>query len=452
MEAETYLSSGYGLRIAIEGRPGGWKRFDQFACVTMPNRTKATLVSPEFGTPFLAATQVFDIRPFPRKFLAVGKIADGQALFTKPGTILITRSGAVGRATLATIAHNGTLISDDLMRIEPRDAAMWGWLYAYLRSPQARAIMVGSHYGHMIKHLETSHLAALPIPVVRSQVAADFKRTLEKILDLRNRGYQLTLEAEARFEHSFGPLKVKDWGETGFSIRASAALFGGRRRFEATPHNPGARTIWRHLIKSGRSFSKISSAGFDVWLPTRFRRTPAQDGVWLLGSAELFETNPDLEKCIADGDFGDRNRGRVKTGWLLLARSGQIYGINGSVVLATEALEEKVISDHVIRIAPRTDAQMRIGYLHTALSHPSLGRPLVKSLAYGSSIPEIDPGDFAQFEVVRLTRTEEEAIANLAEEAADKRAKADILERELAADAGKLIDRFLAGDTRAFVS
>ena len=159
-----------------------------------------------------------------------------------------------------------------------------------------------------------------------------------------------------------------------------------------------------------------------------------------------------MEKCIADGDFGDRNRGRVKTGWLLLARSGQTYGINGSVVLATEALEEKVISDHVIRIAPRKDAQIRIGYLHTALSHPSLGRPLVKALAYGSSIPEIDPSDFASFEVVRLTRSEEDAIADLAEEAAPKRAKADILERELAANAGKLIDCFLAGDTREFVS
>src|SRR5882724_4220783 len=70
MEAETYLSSGYGLRVAIEGRPGGWKRFDKLARVWQPSRLKGIQVSPEFGTPFLAATQVFDIRPVSRKWLA----------------------------------------------------------------------------------------------------------------------------------------------------------------------------------------------------------------------------------------------------------------------------------------------------------------------------------------------------------------------------------------------
>ena len=30
MEAETYLSSGYGLRLAIEERPTGWRRFEQW--------------------------------------------------------------------------------------------------------------------------------------------------------------------------------------------------------------------------------------------------------------------------------------------------------------------------------------------------------------------------------------------------------------------------------------
>ena len=54
----------------------------------------------------------------------------------------------------------------------------------------------------------------------------------------------------------------------------------------------------------------------------------------LLGSAYLFEMNPDIEKRIADGDFGDRHARRVKQDWLLLARSGQTYGLNGTLVIA----------------------------------------------------------------------------------------------------------------------
>jgi hypothetical protein len=49
-----------------------------------------------------------------------------------------------------------------------------------------------------------------------------------------------------------------------------------------------------------------------------------------------------------------------------------------------------------------------------ALSHPVFGRPLVKSIAYGSSIPEIEVADIEAFEVVRLKPSEESAIAELA--------------------------------------
>jgi type I restriction enzyme, S subunit len=176
MEAETYLSTGYGLRLAIEERATGWRRLGQMAHVWQPSRLKGIQVGPDFGTPFLAATQVFDIRPIPRKWLAIDKIDDAASLFTHTGSILVTRSGSVGRATLATEALKGVLCSDDLLRVEALAPEQWGWLYAYLRSPQVRAMMNSVQYGHIIKHLETSHLDALPIPMVRDDIAADFHK------------------------------------------------------------------------------------------------------------------------------------------------------------------------------------------------------------------------------------------------------------------------------------
>jgi hypothetical protein len=127
-----------------------------------------------------------------------------------------------------------------------------------------------------------------------------------------------------------------------------------------------------------------------------------------------------------------------------MARSGQIYGINGSFVLATQALADKVISDHIVRIAPSEKPQIRTGYMVTALSHPILGRPLVKSMAYGSSIPELEPEDIAQFQLVRLHKRDEDHIAALAEKSAELRGKADILENQLASDADSILDRFIA--------
>ena len=444
MEAETYLSRGFSLREAIEARPTGWKPFGDLACVEQPGRLKGILVSQEYGTPFLAATQVFDVRPIPRKFLALDKMETAKDCFVGDGTILVTRSGSVGRSTLAHAPHRGVVISDDLLRVFAKDKRDYGWLYAYLHAPQVRAMTIGAQYGHIIKHLEISHLEALPIPTIDDATAAEFSRRVARILDFRNEGHRLTLEAEARFEKALGPLRVNDWGDEGFTVKASKAFLGGRRRFDASVHNPGVAAIRRHLAKHGNGFTTVAGAGYEVWLPTRFRRIPAEDGVWLVDSADLTEVNPDLSKRIADGDFGDAHKGRVEAGWVLMARSGQTYGIIGTTILAGADLQGRIISDHVMRIKPGENVSLKAGYLVTALSHPMLGRPLVKSLAYGSSIPEIEVADLSNHEVIRLKPTEESAIADLAEASAKARAAADVIEREIARDAGTIIARFMS--------
>ena len=97
-----------------------------------------------------------------------------------------------------------------------------------------------------------------------------------------------------------------------------------------------------------------------------------------------------------------------------------------------------------MRIKPRKDAVVKPGYVVTAMSHPIFGRPIVKSLAYGSSIPEIEVADVEVHKIVRLPSAVESTIAELAEAAAKARAGADILEREIATDAAAIVDRFIA--------
>ncbi|MCA1977982.1 MAG: hypothetical protein LDL19_01970 [Thiobacillus sp.] len=451
MEAENYLSGGYGIRLALEARKTGWMRLGELARVWQPSRLKGIQVSPEFGTPFLAATQVFDQRPVPRKFLSLDRTDSSAERFVSSGTILVTCSGSVGRATLAYTAHEQILISHDLLRVEPQQDELWGWLYAYLRAGQTRAMMSAVQYGHVIKHLEVSHLNALPMPVLRDDLLADFSRRVHLVLDQRRRAHELALAAEARFAECFGPLTDTDSGETGFSVRASEALFSSRRRFDALPHNPMAKSIRSHASKRARGFTKLIEAGYSIWLPNRFKRVPAEDGVDLMDSSSMYEINPDVARKIAEVDFGDPYNGRVSAGWMLMSRSGQTYGLLGTLTLATEAYAGKVISDDVMRIAPPEKPTMRSGYAYVALSHPTLGRPLVKSLAYGSSIPHIDVADMEQLEVVRIDEAEENAIADMAEEASAMRAKADILENDLAADAEAILERFMAGDMQDVV-
>ena len=450
MEAENYLLSGYGTKLALEAVLRGRPKLGDFARVLQPSRLKGILVSPEFGTPFLAATQIFDVRPIPRKFLALERTDSAKERFSSPGQILITRSGTVGRATLATNALSNTLLSDDLLRAEPKDPKLWGWVYAFLRSKIARAMMSSAKYGHIIKHLEPSHLAGLPMPRPTDAIAAKLQADTRKVLDARNKAVALMKEAEALFEKAIGKPTALDFGEAGFTVNASS-LMTGRRRLEGVFNNPAVRRLNAHFQKRNLRTSSLVQAGFHVWLPTRFRRIPAEEGVELIGSADLFEINPDLVKRIADIDFGDRNAGRVKRGWLLLARSGQTYGLNGTLAIANAFHEGKVVSDHVIRIAPTEKCGARPGYVYTALSHPVLGRPLVKALAYGSSIPEIDPSDIANLRFPRIGAAAELAIAEKAEEGAQRFAEADILENEMSGAVDRMLEALLAGNWTDFV-
>lgn len=267
MEAETYLSSGYGIRMAIQSKGEGWARFDALAKVWMPGRLTGIVVSSEYGKPFLTATQVFDARPFPRKYLATEVMSGAEQCFVEEGIILVTRSGTVGHATLSHAVHRGIVISDDLLRVTAVEAKQAGWIYAFLQTPQSRAMCTSTHYGHMIKHLQPSHLNAIPVPTVDDDTAKKFTRKLERIVAQRNEGYRLTLEAETKFEQALGPAKVKDWGETGFVVKASKAFKARRLRLDAAVHNPGAAAIMRHLAKNGQAFTTIPGAGYDVWVP-----------------------------------------------------------------------------------------------------------------------------------------------------------------------------------------
>jgi len=442
MEAEIYLSSGYGIRLAIEAKAKGWSALGSLASVWQPSRLKGIQVDASFGTPFLAATQAFDVRPVSRKWLSLDQTPDSAGRFVKQGTILLTCSGAVGRATLAYRPHSEVLISHDLLRIEAGAAAQ-GWLYAYLRAPSIRRIMEGSHYGHVIKHLEISHISALPVPEVSEAWQTWFSTALTEILRMRNEAHARTLEAERVFEEAVGLDAAFETGENGFTVKATS-LLGGRRRLDASYHAPSAIQVLNLFSRRKLRVERLSELTKRIWWMTRFKRFFGDGGIPYFSADDLFTINPSPSKFILVDEADGHSAYFVRPDWLIMACSGQTYGLNGAVRICSESIASTFLSHDLIRIEPDA-TKARTGYLHVAMTHPRLGRPVVIRNAYGSSIPHIDPGDAANIPIVRLPKETEDRIADLAEEAAALRSEADLLENRMAAEADRLIEAFIAG-------
>ena len=322
------------------------------------------------------------------------------------------------------------------MRVDPVSAAQAGWVYGFLRSTQGRAMMRSTQYASIIQHIEPHHLAALPVPMVPEAQIADFYQRIQRILALRDEAHELAVAADSRFAGAVGLLKPEQV-EEGFIVRASD-LASGRRRLDGAYYTPKAAAIMHRF----KRFDRLRDLTERVWWMPRFQRFYGAGGIPYLSADELFTVNPqDARRILVDPE--DKHEAYfVEPGWIVMACSGQVYGLNGAAVLATEHHVGTFFSHDLIRIVA-DKSKVRAGYLLVALTHRTHGRPLLIRAAYGTSIPHLDPGDVADFPVVRLGDSEENAIADLAEQSAKARTLADVMDRGVVADASAIIDRFV---------
>jgi type I restriction enzyme, S subunit len=417
MEAETYLTGGYGLRVQIDSALP-FDRLDSIANIWQPSRLKGTLVRPEDGLPFLTATQVFAIRPMPRKYVAPTKTPKLASRFVDPGWILVTCSGSVGDAIISFEPHVGAIVSHDLLRLQVYEKSRRGYVYAFLRSSFGRTILRSSRYGSIIKHLEPEHLYDVPVPQPPDRLYVEIGGLIDHVFRLREEAFRATADAERIYAEQF-PAVENDRDETGYSV-SSEQMFAGRRRLDGYYYNPRARAVLEALEASNLPIVPLGSVSEDVFGVPRFKHVYRDQGIPYLDSEDLFKINPEITKFIPEVTKKDAARYYVKRGWLLVASSGQLYGFNGSVVVADSWHEGKIVSNHVVRIVPRG---IRPGYLAVVLGHPTLGRPLLLRLAFGSEVPEIASEDLRSVPVPRLGAVENE-IADRMETASALRVEA----------------------------
>ena len=413
------------------------------ADVNLPGRMKAIEVDKEVGTPFLSASQVFEIRPTPRKWLAVRKTPNAEDLVAPRGTILVSRSGNVGRVIAANSKHAGMLLTDDLFRVTPLRESARGWIYACLSSPAVRSMMVSAQYGHVVKHLQPSHLRDLPVPVQSVTDLRRFERGFERALEYRDGAHECLLAAERILLDRLPSLNAPS--ERMFTLD-SLSIDSGRRRLEGSYHAPEPRAIIAAMQRDADAVVQLRDVTDGIWWMSRYRRTFGSAGFPYASADDLFSVGLRSQKrVLLPKDKAETYR--AKPGWIVMACSGQTYGLLGASILIQEEQSSLVLTHDLLRIVP-SPTEVRPAFLAAFLGHPQLGRVLATRYAYGTSVPHLEPSDIAEVPVPRFDDGAEKQVADLLQESTQMTQRAEDAEAELirSADRDVRVAAGLAGD------
>lgn len=425
MEASTYLTDGYGLRQALESAPTTVP-MSGLAAVWQPPRLKGYQVNPGKGLPFLSAGQVFEGQPRVRKWLAEAMVPNVESRYLEPDWLLMSCSGEVGRITAVYDEHLEKVITHDLLRIVPQDPADYGWLYAYMKTPTFYAIARSSQYGHMIKHLEPEHVLKMPVAMPDAATRRDIGQDARDALEMRQAARRLQREADEAYSALVNPqgTQVHD---SPFAAVPVSALLSGRRRIEGQFYRSEVLQVENLVRNAGHRVERLADVVESVSMSQRFKRHFGANGTPYRSASELFDVNPPVTKRIYAGLLTNPENYMLQPGDIIMARSGQTYGLLGRTVVLTENHAGTFGSEDLIRIVP-DDQLAPTGYLQTALNHPAYGRPRVVRYASGTSVPHLDPLDIREVPIPRFPAAEEAAIADLSDRATALAAEADRLE------------------------
>jgi len=398
-----------------------------------PERFKRKYVRKNKGKPFLLPKEVFQFLPQPRKFI----VDPPQDLLVKEKWILVTRSGSIGRTLLSNKILSNFLVSDDLIRIIPKDEEKIGYIYAFLNTWIGQAFLTKTPYGQTVKHIEPEHVGNIPIPLLPE---SDMEEINEKILEahkLREEAQKLLLKAKELFYEELGiPLLNEDkieyfGGEKGKNVKAFIAKASELNfRLDASYHIPIIKFLIKQMNDNSNGYlTNLGNLVEKIFIPTRFKRIyvknrkqgiPFLQGshvpmVKLFDVKYLWKKSKNLENIV------------LKKNWILMTRSGTV----GKVALVTDYWNEWAGSEHILRIIPSTSVHP--GYILTFLLS-AYGQFQIKGKVYGGVVNEIAEQDVSLINKIKILVPYDDKIqnkiGNLITEAYEKKDQANMIENE----------------------
>ena len=365
-----------------------------------PGRFKRIYVEKEDGIPFFLPSQLGEIQPKPSKFISGKTYKSIKGIEIKPNSLLLSRSGTIGKCAISSRTTIGKVYSDDVIRVFFRSDCDLGYVYAYFCTPIGQQMLQTNNYGAVVQHIEPEHLKNIIIPNAPDPIKRKIHNLVVESYDLRDKSNELIDKAEQILYEELQLPPIEQLKPTYFDKDVDLRNYTTKLselnlRLDCSYHTPETIAILDIIRKKAKEVKKIGDKEISqkIVLAGRFKRTYVDDknGIPFFGGKQLLELNPSNIKYLSVDQHAKRivKELQLKENMIAVTCSGTI----GKVNIVPKHWESWALNQHVMRIVPATDDIA--GYIYCWLNTNYAYRLIVRN-TYGSVVDEIDDQQLAQ--------------------------------------------------------
>lgn len=410
-----------------------------------PGRFKRIYVEKEDGVPFFLPSQLGEIQPKPSKYISEKTYKRIRGIEIKPNSLLLSRSGTIGKCAISSRTTIGKVYSDDVIRVFFRSDCDLGYVYAYFCTAIGQLMLQTNNYGAVVQHIEPEHLKNIIIPNAPDSIKKEIHNLVVESYDLRDKSNELIDEAEQTLYEELQLPPIEQLKPTYFDKDVDLRNYTTKLselnlRLDCSYHTPETIAILDIIRKKAKEVKKIGDKEISqkIVLAGRFKRTYVDDknGIPFFGGKQLLELNPSNIKYLSVDQHAKRivKELQLKENMIAVTCSGTI----GKVNIVPKHWESWALNQHVMRIVPATDDIA--GYIYCWLNTDYAYRLIVRN-TYGSVVDEIDDQQLAQVVIPLLKNvTKQKEINDKILQANELRYQAYLKEQEALSVMEKILE------------
>ncbi len=137
--------------------------------VILPPRFARIYVEERYGSVLIGGKQVYELDPSGKKYLSRTKHKElMKKLEVNQNTILITRSGTIGKVVLVPKHWEHWIPSDHIIRVVPLNDDIAGYLSVFLASDYGHQLITRYTYGSVVDEIDDTHVSSIPFPILKN--------------------------------------------------------------------------------------------------------------------------------------------------------------------------------------------------------------------------------------------------------------------------------------------